>query len=391
MRRLTGLERLITRRRLIQAAAGSCGAVALAGLGRALQVGLLPPSRHPYEAWETLRIEPGLRAVVAAAVLAANPHDSQPWKFRLGDHAIDVHLDRARALGPVDPFLRQMHLGIGCALENLVVGATGQGLLAVPDLFPSRSDATLAARVSLTGDDRAPSEHLDLIRRRHTNRGPYDPARLTSQVEEALRRQQRHPDTSLLFFEATSVVGRAFSEAILASTEALLQDDVFMRATDSWFRWTPREVAANRDGPSLAGAGLSPALRVAAQLGPRQSKEQFRLSWLASTRDVHLASAAAFGVIGVRDPARPEQLVEAGRLWQRVHLEATRHGLGLQPLDQWLEVLDRARQRGSAPPFTPGVGFASPDHAPVMMFRAGMPLREALPSARRPLDDVLLA
>jgi hypothetical protein len=245
--------------------------------------------------------------------------------------------------------------------------------------------------VSLTGGDRAPSEHLDLILRRHTNRGPYHPARLTSQVEDALRRQQRHPDTSLVIFEASSVVGRAFSDAILASTEALLGDEVFMRATDAWFRWTPREISAHRDGPSLACAGLSPALRVAAQLGPRQSEERFRQSWLASTRDVHLASAAAFGVIGVRDPARPEQLVEAGRLWQRVHLEATRHGLGLQPLDQWLEVLDRARQRGSALPFAPGVAFASPGHAPVMMFRAGLPMREALPSARRPLDDVLLS
>jgi hypothetical protein len=47
-------------------------------------------------------------------------------------------------------------------------------------------------------------------------------------------------------------------------------------------------------------------MRVAAQLGPRSSEESFRGSWLASTRDVHLATAAAFGVISVRNPTRPQ-------------------------------------------------------------------------------------
>lgn len=359
------------------------------GLGRAVQVGLLPRSRDAFEAWREPRLERGLRAVVAAGVLAANPHDSQPWKFRLGDDAIDVHLDLGRALGPVDPFLRQMHLGIGCALENLIVGATAQGLSGSTALFPNPRDATLAARLVLTGGDATPSAHVDMIARRHTNRGPYDPARLPARIANALHAQHRDDSTSLAVFDASSLFGRAFSEAVVTSTRALIEDDEFMRATDAWFRWTPREVNVHRSGPALDCAGLSPVLRVAAQLGPRPSEESFRTSWLASTRDVHLATAAAFGVISVRDPARPAQLVEAGRLWQRIHLEATRHGVAMQPLDQWLELLDRTRQRGLSAPFAPGVNFASPGYTPVMMFRSGWPLREALPSARRPLDDVL--
>ena len=380
---------MISRRRLIQLASGSCGAVALVGLGRAVQVGLFPRSSEPYEAWSDLRQRPGLRAIVAAGVLAANPHDSQPWKFRVGNNVIDVHLDLGRALGPVDPFLRQMQIGIGCALENLVVSATAHGLSGSAALFPNPGDATLAARLVLTSGDAAPSAHVDMIHRRHTNRGPYRPVRLSLPIEEALRRQQRDANTSLALFDASCAFGRAFSEAIVTSTRALIEDDVFMRATDAWFRWTPREVNLYRDGPSLDCAGLSTVIRGAAQLGPRPSDHSFRSSWLASTRDVHLATAAAFGVISVRDPARPEQLVEAGRLWQRVHLEATHHGVAMQPLDQWLELMDRTRQRGNAAPLARSVDFASPGYTPVMMFRAGMPLREAPPSARRPLEDVV--
>jgi len=360
------------------------------GLGRAVQVGLLPRSDQPFEAWAEPRLERGLRAVVSAGVLAANPHNSQPWKFRVGMDTIDVHLDPGRALGPVDPFLRQMHIGVGCALENLVVGATSQGLSGNAALFPNPSDATLAARLVLTSVNAPPSNHVAMISQRHTNRGPYDPARLSPLIEQALLGQRRHDDTTLAIFDSSSAKGSAFSEAILTSTERLIEDDEFMLATDAWFRWTPREVDAHRDGPSLDCAGLSTVTRIAAQLGPRPSEDSFRSSWLDSTREVHLATAAAFGVISVRDPVRPSQLVEAGRLWQRVHLEATRHGVAMQPLDQWLELVDRAKQLGLSVPVASGVALASPGYTPVLMFRAGMPLRDAGPSARRPLEEVIL-
>jgi hypothetical protein len=377
------------RRGFLTIASVGCGAVALVGLGRAGQVGLLS-SDESKEAWREVGSERGLRAIVAAGVLAANPHDSQPWRFRLGESRIDLHLDPARALGPVDPFLRQMHLGIGCALENLVVGAAMAGLAASIDLFPDSNDATLAARLSLSRTAAPASPHAGAIARRHTNRGPYDPTRpVTAQVGAALGAQVREASTSLELFDATSARGRAFAGAIVESTEALIEDDVFMRATDAWFRWTPREVVEHRDGPALDCAGLSPLKRVAAQLGPRPSEASFRSSWLDSTREVHLATAPTFGVIAVRDPSRAAQLVEAGRLYQRIHLEATLRGIAMQPLDQRLELVDRARQRGLAAPGATSVDLAPRGFVPIMMFRAGTPLRAAPPSARRSLDEVL--
>ena len=81
---------MTSRRRFIQVASGALGAAALVGLGRAVQVGLLPRSPDPLEAWRDPGPEKGLRAIVAAGVLAANPHNSQPWKFRLGGDAVEV-------------------------------------------------------------------------------------------------------------------------------------------------------------------------------------------------------------------------------------------------------------------------------------------------------------
>ncbi|MEO7736183.1 MAG: hypothetical protein ABIY55_34815 [Kofleriaceae bacterium] len=94
-------------------------------------------------------------------------------------------------------------------------------------------------------------------------------------------------------------------------------------------------------------------------------------------------------MLAVRDPTSAIQRIEAGRLWQRLHLEATLHGLAMQPLDQWLEVVDRARQRGIDAPSPLEGDLAAVGLTPVMMFRCGMALRPAAASARRQLDDVI--
>jgi len=380
---------LVKRRRFLQLGGAGVGAIALAGLVRATQAGMFG-SDAAYEAWTDLRRERGLRAIVAAGVLAANPHNSQPWRFALAHQRIDVHLDLDRALGPVDPFLRQMHLGIGCALENLVVAASMQGLASAAALFPDQADVTLAARLALSPSDLAVSAHAGAITRRHTNRGPYDPGLpLDATTGAALHAQVRHADTGLALVDAKSTAGRAFAHAILQSTETLIDDEAFMRATDGWFRWTPGAVRDHRDGPSLDSAGLSAITRIVAQLAPQPSSESYHRAWLASTRDVHLATAATFGVLAVRDPASAIQRIEAGRLWQRLHLEATLRGLAMQPLDQWLEVVDRARQRGVAAPSRLDDGLTPAGFFPVMMFRCGVAKRVAVPSARLRLDDVI--
>jgi hypothetical protein len=45
-------------------------------------------------------------------------------------------------------------------------------------------------------------------------------------------------------------------------------------------------------------------------------------------------------VIAVRNRDDKAQLLEAGRLWQRLHLEATLQGVAMHPLNQMMEMAD---------------------------------------------------
>src|SRR6202521_3490341 len=81
----------------------------------------------PWRLWNDSSVRGTPLALVAAAVLAANPHDTQPWLFAVEADAIEIYADLSRNLGAMDPYVREMHLGLGCAIENMVLAAPSNG------------------------------------------------------------------------------------------------------------------------------------------------------------------------------------------------------------------------------------------------------------------------
>jgi hypothetical protein len=126
-------------------------------------------------------------ALVRAAILAASPHNTQPWLFKITNSSIELHIDTQRNVGAFDPYLREEHIGMGCALENLMLAAPANGYAATAALLagklgpiPAEPKPQLLALVNLTPGKRKQSELYNAIPRRHTNRGPYDPLKAIS-------------------------------------------------------------------------------------------------------------------------------------------------------------------------------------------------------------------
>ncbi|MDX6584329.1 MAG: hypothetical protein QOI10_3513, partial [Solirubrobacterales bacterium] len=67
---------------------------------------------------------PGNATVLAAlelAVRAPSLHNTQPWRWRVGDESVQLYLDQARQLPATDPEGRELIISCGAALHHLLV------------------------------------------------------------------------------------------------------------------------------------------------------------------------------------------------------------------------------------------------------------------------------
>jgi len=352
----------------------------------------------PWKLWDDARIRGTPLALVSAAILAANPHNTQPWLFRVSEQAIEVVADLSRHLGAMDPFVREMHLGLGCAIENAVLAAPANGYAVTVDPIPGsllgtmrRSCATPVATLHLARHGGLAVDPLyRAIPQRHTSRGAY--RRDNPVAPEWLAAAHAYDgsgDVRIILFDG-GPERAAFDAATIDATRAIIADEAMIADSDRWFRDSAAQIALHRDGPSLETAGLSGFKLALARVLPI-SPESAHAGWLGQTA-MQLDTAPLVGLIAVRDRFDRPTALSAGRAWQRLHLAAVAYGVALQPMNQAIEMIDRERQRGNGSSFTDrmaalsGAGWSA-----TFAFRAGRPGSKAPPAARRALDVVIEA
>lgn len=391
------------RRTFLKGAGALTVLVAGGGVWRAYDQGVFSISRGPaYEPWKNWRTaaSQGPLALVRAAILAANAHNTQPWLFKVMERRIDLYANTVRNLGAFDPYLREMHLSLGCAVENMSLAAIANGYDAEVTLaegalgpIPNIHEPTLVAAIDLSPGKQEQSRLYETIPQRHTNRGPYNPDRsLPPEVLGKLRRiAENDPEMNVFLYMAESEKAK-FGDAVIKATEAIIADATMVHDSETWFRHSWADIQRFRDGPTLDAAGLPPLMTAIAKMLPPSSAETNHRYWLDATRDVHVATSPVFGLIAVRDPYDRVQTMRAGRMWQRMHLWATGQGIAMQPLNQPVELVDRERELNKAPHAAQVLADLTGDPAwkPTFAFRAGYPERVALASPRRPVEQVVV-
>lgn len=390
-------EKKMTRRDFIKKTGSTVLVLSFGGLvWRAIDQGVFSTGKGPaYEPWDISRerLKEGPLAIVNDAILASNPHNTQPWLFKVNESYIELYADEVRNLGAIDPFRREMYIGLGCAIENMMLSAKKHGYNPQLSYVPNKLDHTCIARIDLKRAQTLSPPLYEAIAHRHTHRGEYDVKRTIEQstlkeIEGFVSDEKKVRITWFTSPEQKQTIG----DLIIRSTEAIISDKEMSAASNQWIRDDWKDLQKYRDGVTLDAQGGSSFIRAAGKILPPLSDEKNDQFWLASTKNTHVATASAYGLISVKDASDNVQRARAGRAWQRMHLHGTTLGLGMQPLSQLNEMSDREKQLGNSKYFSERLSKITGDNGweGLQIFRLGYPLKNALPSPRRAVDDVIL-
>ena len=308
--------------------------------------------------------------LVGVAARAPSLHNTQPWRFKVGEQVVELHADVTRQLRE-DPAGREMVISCGAALFGLRLAVRSLGYLPEVELLPEPAEPGLLARVRAgRAEPMTPEEHkmLQAVPHRHTHRGPFEQCPLPAGLLDLLQDDATTEGATLVAVDAGPA--RQKLASILAGWSGGQRLDPASRAEIR--RWTHGADDQARDG---VPAHAFPA-------GARPER-----GWLPQRdfdlgRDLGLLPSGGppgpvTAVLATRDD-EPADWLRVGQALQRLLLRAAScwvfADLQTQPL---LSPSVRALIR---------IRLALPA-APQMLLQLGV-ARATHPTARRPAEDV---
>jgi hypothetical protein len=310
------------------------------------------------------------RELVRCATLAASSHNTQPWKFAVGDRAIALLPDLTRRTPVVDPDDHHLFVSLGCATENLVHAALGRGLHADVAAKPDRIDIAFEPTRPVS------SPLLDAIGSRQCSRSTYDGRALPLAELKLLEEAGRRDGVDVRLFTAKPQL-ETILEYVTRGNAAQVGDPAFVRELQTWIRFNETEAARLRDGLFSRSTG-NPA--VPRWLGQRLLRLLLTAKSENDKAAIQLRSSAGVAIFITRQND-PVHWCEAGRAYERFALQATALGIRNAFLNQPVEVAALRTQFAQ----WLDLGNRRPDL--VVRFGRGPEMPRSL---RRPVDDVLV-
>ena len=312
-----------------------------------------------------------MRTLVHYATLAANGHNTQPWKFALKENAIEIHPDYSRQLAVVDPSHRELWISLGCALENLVIAAQSKGFT-TEVTYP---DAAEFITIRLTSDTRLSSPLFDSIPLRQNTRSEYDGQLVKSVDLDQLQALPLEPGVVLQFITNHTDLETAL-EYVNQGNLRQYADKKFIDELIRWLRFNKKEALASRDGMYTLCSGNPEVPRWLGQIFVAGTKPQQQADVDAKKLR---SSAGAFVVASESDDKAT--WVRTGQVYQRMALKMTALNIRSAFLNQPIEVATLRSQFQSA------LGLAA--YQPQLLIRFGY--ADPMPrSLRIPVEQVLM-
>lgn len=299
------------------------------------------------------------RLAEAANVAGHAPsiHNSQPWRWRIREGAMDLYTEHARRLGITDPDGRLATLSCGAALHHARTALAAQGWRADVVRLPDPHDPDHLARLTLSEQIPVTIEAIravQTIQLRRTDRRPVTGTPLSEDQLLAVTTAVEDEGSRLDVLCRDAVIELAAAVSYAQRTEA---------AEEAWHA----ELAYWTGGARPSGAGI-PDFAIPER--PTQTTVASRDFGHPGALPVSAEHdrAATFAILyGEQDT--PMEWLRAGEALSAAWLTATELGISVLPLSATVEVaatravLRRLLAGLGEPYLVLRLGLADPDHA----------------------------
>ena len=315
-----------------------------------------------------------LRELVRYATLAPSSHNTQCWKFGLGDRSVSILPDYQRRCPIVDPDDHHLFVSLGCAAENLVQAAAAMGFRGEA-VFNTGTNESLD--VSLV---RAPAVRTPLFKaipRRQSTRAEFDAKPLSNDELRRLETAGSGNGVRVHLLTDRRAMENVLNFVVQGNT-AQMRDPAFVRELKHWLRFNGGQAARQGDGLFSGSSGNPTAPRWLGSLlfdwffTEKAENDQY-------ARQVRSSAGIAVLVSELEDKHR---WIEAGRAFQRFALQATAMDVRTAPLNPPVEVASLR------PQFAQSIGLSGGRPDLVIRFGRGPEMPRSL---RRSVDAVIIS
>ena len=314
--------------------------------------------------------------LIGTAARAPSVHNTQPWRVRVEQSAIELYSDPRRRLR-LDPKSREKLISCGAALFGLRLAVRSLGYQPVVELLPDPARPRLLARVTagppepVTAEERA---MLKALPHRHTHRGAFAPGPLPAGLLAGLQHDALAERASLDVVQPGPMYQRLAE--IVGVAAGRMDLDPRARGETRW--WTRPAASDARDGVP-ASAFPATAARQPGRRPGRLSQRDFDVGrGLGRLPKEEGPPPAATAVLLTPGDSRIDWL-HAGQALHRLLLDAATRwvfaSLYTQPLEN-APIRALIKERLALP------------GEPQMLLQLGV-ARTTHPTARRPPEELI--
>lgn len=282
--------------------------------------------------------------ILYLASLAPSGHNAQPWVVRILEpkHWV-IGSNKKRWLPAVDPENREMLLGIGAFLENMVLAAGTFGYsVDVKIIAKNRTDADIAD-VRLR-KDKVQEFAVEKIKKRRTVRGDFLDQEIKGDDLKYITKHDTRPclvqiqSPHSFYFPNNSPQGKYLQAGTIEANRTQAFRDPAQEELSDWIRWSNKDAKQYRNGltpESMEIKGIAGFF--VRSFYDRQSvlKKSFR----DQTVDVaakQVKTCAGWLVVTSSDSS-VSALIEHGRVFQNMLLKIRDKMIAIHPMTQMLE------------------------------------------------------